>query len=99
MGVGAVAEDPSPGDPPAASQAPGRQEKFLLLTDGRMIQGVISRQGSLYVVSQRLGTMRFPKKLVEGSFGSIREAFQHKEEQLPEEDPGEPRETGPMVHE
>jgi hypothetical protein len=89
MGVGAVAEDPAPGDPPAASRAPVRREEFLLLTDGRMIQGVISREGSLYVVRQKLGTMRFPKRLVEGSFGSIPDAYRHKEERLPEEDPAE----------
>ena len=89
IGVGAVTEDPAAGDPPAASRAPDRREEFLLLTDGRMIHGVISREGSLYVVKQKLGTMRFPKKIVEGSFGSIREAFRHKEQRLPEEDPAE----------
>ncbi len=89
IGVGAVTEDPVPGDPPTASRAPERREQFLLLTDGRMIHGVISREGSLYVVKQTLGTMRFPKRLVEGSFGSIRDAFRHKEQRLPEEDPAE----------
>ena len=89
MGVGAVTEEPAPGDPPATGRAPVRREEFLLLTDGRMIQGVISREGSLYVVKQRLGIMRFPKKLVEGSYGSIRDAYRHKEERLPEDDPAE----------
>jgi hypothetical protein len=89
IGVGAVTEDPSPGGSSAASRTPDRREQFLLLTDGRMIHGVISREGSLYVVSQKLGTMRFPKKLVEGSFASIRDAFRHKERRLPEEDPAE----------
>ena len=89
MGVDALAEDPVPQEPPAAGAARSGGEGFLLLNDGRAIPGVISREGSIYVVRQKLGVMRFPKKLVEGSYGSLREAYQYKLAQLPEEDPAE----------
>ncbi|MGP0065984.1 MAG: hypothetical protein ACLQGP_20590 [Isosphaeraceae bacterium] len=88
MSVQAWPEDPSPADPPIGA-APAVREEFLLLTDGRLIQGVISREGSVYVLKKKIGVMRFPKKLVEGAYGSLREAYQHKLAQLPEEDPAE----------
>ena len=89
MGVHALSEDPAPADPPPTGVTPASREEFLLLTDGRLIQGVISREGSVYVVKQTIGVMRFPKKLVEGSYGSLREAYRYKLAQLPEEDPAE----------
>ena len=89
MGVHAVSEDPSPAEsPPAGSTASG-QEQFLLLTDGRLIQGIISREDSFYIVKQRIGVMRFPKKLVEGSFASLHETYQYKIARLPEDDTSE----------
>lgn len=91
MGVHAVSEDPSPAEsPPAGSTASG-QEQFLLLTDGRLIQGIISREDSFYIVKQRIGVMRFPKKLVEGSFASLHETYQYKIARLPEDDTSERR--------
>jgi hypothetical protein len=89
MGVHAWSEDPASADPPASGVAPAGREEFLLLNDGRLIQGVISREGSVYVVKKPIGVMRFPKKLVEGSYGSLREAYQYKLAQLPEDDPAE----------
>jgi hypothetical protein len=89
MGVHAWPEDPARADPPPTGVAPGGREGFLLLTDGRLIQGMISREGSIYVVKQRIGVMRFPKKLVEGSYDSLQDAYRHKLEQLPEDDPAE----------
>ena len=89
MGVHAVSEDPSPADPPPAGSTASGQEQFLLLTDGRLIQGIISREDSFYVVKQRIGVMRFPKKLVEGSFASLQETYQYKIARLPEDDTSE----------
>jgi hypothetical protein len=90
MGVGAVTDEPSSGDTPAKSRSPAHREEYLLLRQNdRMIQGLISREGSLYVVRQKAGVMRFPKELVEGSFATVRDAYRHKEERLPEDDPGE----------
>src|SRR5205823_5267329 len=48
------------------------------------------REKGFYVITERLGVIRFPRNLVEkGGFGSIREAYQYKLEQLPEHDPAE----------
>jgi hypothetical protein len=59
------------------------------LTDGRLIPGVISHEGSFHIVTQPLGVIRFPDRVVEKTFRSIPEAYQYKREQLPESDPGE----------
>ena len=69
--------------------APAGKEEFLLLNDGRLVQGVISREGSVYVVKKQIGVMRFNKKQVEGAFGSLEDAYQSKLNQLPEDDPAE----------
>jgi hypothetical protein len=61
----------------------------LLLTDGRLILGVVSRQDSSYLVSQKLGVIRFPERIVEGAFGSIRAAYDYRLDQLPDRDPAE----------
>ncbi len=89
MGVHALSEDPAPAGSPSTDSAPAGREAVLLLTDGRLLQGVVSREGSIYVVKKQIGVMRFPKKLVEGAFGSLREAYQYKLAQLPEDDPAE----------
>ena len=79
----------TPADPPPAGSTASGQEQFLLLTDGRLIQGIISREDSFYIVKQRIGVMRFPKKLVEGSFASLQETYQYKIARLPEDDTSE----------
>jgi hypothetical protein len=61
----------------------------LLLANGRLLQGIISEEGSEYQVTGPVGMMRFPKKAVEGLFNSVREAYQYKLEQLPDRDTDE----------
>jgi hypothetical protein len=61
-------------------------ERFLLLSNGQIVQGVVSDDKAQYQVVQRVGVLRFPKKRVEGVFGSVREIYQYKLEQLPERD-------------
>ncbi len=61
-------------------------ERFLLLCNGQIVQGVISDGDVQYQVIQRVGVLKFPKKRVEGVFGSVREIYQYKLEQLPERD-------------
>jgi hypothetical protein len=56
------------------------------LNDGRLVPGIVQEKGELYLVTQRVGTMRFPSRTVEGVFGSVGEAYQHKIELLPEHD-------------
>jgi len=61
-------------------------ERFLLLSNGQIVQGVVSDDKGQYQVVQRIGVLKFPKKRVEGVFGSVREIYQYKLEQLPERD-------------
>ncbi len=86
----AAAHDPDDGpEPPApgsVAAAAVSQEQFLLLTNGRLIQGVVAQQGTDYLVHQRVGVMKFPKKLVEGAFNSVRDAYQYRVQQLPDRD-------------
>ena len=89
MCVHALAEDPLPTDPPSSEAAPAGREEFLLLNDGRLIQGVVSREGSVYVVTKPIGVMRFPKKIVEGKYESLQATYEHKLVQLPDDDPAE----------
>jgi len=83
-------------EPPAPASAPALgsvrtppRERFLLLTDGQIIQGVVSEEESQYTLTQRVGVLRFPKKRVEGTFDSILDVYQYKLGQLPEQDPDE----------
>jgi hypothetical protein len=69
-----------------SKQARAARERYVLLTNGRLIPGNVSETESEYVVEQRVGTMRFPKKQVEGSFGSVRQAYEYKFSQLPDRD-------------
>ena len=89
FGVGSEPDTPAPLESPPANRAPESPEEFLLLTDGRLIQGVVAREGSTFVVTMKLGVIRFPERRVEKSFHTIREAYAYKSEQVPDSDPGE----------
>jgi hypothetical protein len=80
--VGFAAARPDDPPPPAAPTV-------LLLTNGRIIQGEISREGNEVLVKQRAGVIRRPKDQVEGIFRSLNEAYEFKRGQLPELDPDE----------
>jgi hypothetical protein len=86
---GAFGDEPQTPRRAAATVAAATGDRFLLLTNGRFVPGAVTEEGSDYLVTQRVGTMRFPKKTVEGVFGSIRDAYQYKLEQLPELDSDE----------
>jgi hypothetical protein len=85
----AQTDDRTPAEAPPARPAAAPREQYLLLTDGRLIHGVVSRQDSSYVVSQKLGVIRFPERLVEGAFDSVRAAYDYRLDQLPDRDPAE----------
>jgi hypothetical protein len=74
----------APGEPPAA-----KQPQYVLLTDGRMVRGVLSEEDNMVVVTQPIGAMRYPKKRVEQVFPSLRKVYEYKLEQLPENDADE----------
>jgi hypothetical protein len=84
----AGADEPRDASPPSAV-ASNTDERLLLLTNGQVIKGVVTDDGKEYSVTQRVGTMRFPKQRAEGVFPSIHEAYQHKVAQLPERDSDE----------
>jgi hypothetical protein len=79
-------DEPGAADSGASAVASAPRERYLLLTNGQLIRGIVSEEGSEYVVAQRVGTMKFPKKRVEGAFDSIRAAYDYKLSQLPDRD-------------
>lgn len=79
-------ERPGTAGPSANANAPAAQERFLLLTSGQLIPGIISQDGSQYSVVQRVGVMQFPQKRVEGVFSSVRDAYDYRVQQLPDRD-------------
>ncbi len=92
IGWGAASEQTVAPDGPtqnitgAAADAADPQEQVLLLTNGRVIKGIVAKEGPDYTVSQRFGAMRFPKKQVEGAFTSLTDAFKYRLAQLPDGD-------------
>ena len=89
VGMGAGADEPVPAGRTASRPQAADSERYLLLTNGRLLQGVISRDDSTYTLTQKIGVIQFPKKQVERSFDSVQEAYQYLLERLPEDDPGE----------
>ncbi len=82
-----VDADEPPRDGASVSRAGSPSvERMLLLSNGQIVQGVISDDNLQYQVVQRVGVLKFPKKRVEGVFGSVREIYRYKLEQLPERD-------------
>ncbi|MBV8486798.1 MAG: hypothetical protein JO161_00830, partial [Planctomycetaceae bacterium] len=79
---------PSEGVSSPAQQA-DPQSAFVLLSDGRIVTGVLAEEDGMLIVQQRLGAMKFPKKKVEKIFDSIDQVYRYKLEQLPENDFGE----------
>jgi hypothetical protein len=80
-----LADEPRDSSAPSAvTSAP--PERYLLLTNGQVIKGVISERETDYQVGQRIGAMSFSKRRVEGAFDSIADAYQYRVNQLPERD-------------
>lgn len=72
-----------PGDE-ASSQ--DQESKFVLLTDGRIITGLVSEEEGKILVTQAIGVMRFPEQRIERVFGSLKEVHEYKSDQVPEID-------------
>jgi hypothetical protein len=80
---------PAPATSPSApglSSGESKPAQVVLLSDGRLVTGVISEEEAMIVVTQPVGSMKFPKKRVEKVFASIQEVYAYKLEQLPEDD-------------
>jgi hypothetical protein len=90
--VAALAETPAPGSPPPAApaaSAPSQTQSVLLLTNGRVVQGMLSEDDSNYILRQKVGVIRFPKREVEKIFGSLQAIYQYKLSRLAQDDPDE----------
>ncbi len=81
-----AAQQPSAIQRQTTKQARATRERYVLLTDGKLIPGIVTETESEYRIEQRVGTMHFPKKRVEGSFDSVRQAYEYRLSQLPEGD-------------
>ncbi|HEV3168670.1 MAG TPA: hypothetical protein VGZ22_31990 [Isosphaeraceae bacterium] len=81
----AWAQNPAPGT--TTSAAP--RTSVLLLYNGRVVEGHLSEDDRGYVLKQKLGVIRFPKRDVEKIFGSLPAVYQYKASRLAEHDPDE----------
>ena len=66
--------------------SPTSQPEVVLLNDGRMVTGVVSEEEGMIIVTQPIGTMKFPKKKVDRVFATIKEVYTYKLSQFPEND-------------
>ena len=85
----ANADDPSRTEVSPPVQANASRERYLMLTNGQLIKGVLSETDTECLVEQKIGVMHFPKKRVEGSFDSLRQAYEYRLAQLPDRDSDE----------
>lgn len=81
LGAAAIESEIVPSDAP-----PSQQPKFVLLTDGRIITGLVSEEEDKVLVTQPVGVMRFPEKRIERVFDSLNEVHEYKSDQVPEID-------------
>jgi len=77
----AIESEIVPGEPASTEQS-----KFVLLTDGRIITGLVSEEEDKVLVTQPVGVMRFPEGRIERVFNSLKEVHEYKSEQVPEID-------------
>ena len=89
FGVGAGADEPAPRGQAISPGPRAAEERFLLLSDGRLIRGVIREDEAGYSVTQKLGVIRYPKRQVERAFDTVEEAYRYRLERAPEDDPAE----------
>lgn len=77
---------PSPAKQAAKAAAPPQQ--FVLITDGRLFEGVVTEdeEDNKVIVTTPIGQMKFPQRRIERVFASIQEVHAYKCDQVPEED-------------
>ena len=85
-GRGRLRTGKSPRATPQTRRGAAKQPEVVLLTDGRIVTGVLSQEDTMIVVTTPIGTMKFPQKRVEKVFASIRDVHAYKLDQLPEND-------------
>jgi hypothetical protein len=82
-------DEPSRSDASPPKQAGASRERYLMLTNGQLLKGILSETDTEFLVEQKIGTMPFPKKRVEGSFDTLRQAYEYRLAQLPDRDTDE----------
>ncbi len=84
----ADADEPreSGSEPAVATNQP---ERYVMLTDGKMVRGTVTEEGNEYLVGQSVGVMHFAKQRTEGVFNTIHDAYLYRLEQLPDRDSDE----------
>ena len=60
------ADEPERGGAPAATAAAPTVERFLLLSNGQIVQGVVSSDGASYQVVQRVGAVEISQETRRG---------------------------------
>jgi hypothetical protein len=82
----AIADEPITPMPSQAAAPRPQEERYLLLSSGQLIHGIVTETESEYLVEQHVGVLRFAKRRAEGVFDSIREAYEFRLNQLPKGD-------------
>lgn len=73
--------------PPAAADAPKPPAwRVALLTNGQVLRGDITAEDGVYVIAQKLGEQRIPRKRVEKVFAGMEDVYKYKRDMLPEGD-------------
>ncbi|WP_165066680.1 hypothetical protein [Paludisphaera rhizosphaerae] len=80
--------DAAPSTAGQAAKTAAPPQQFVLITDGRLFEGVVTEdeEENKVVVTMPIGQMKFPVKRVERVFASIQEVHAYKCDQVPEED-------------
>jgi hypothetical protein len=87
--ITAEADEPVPRGRASAPAPKAAEERYLLLSDGRLIRGVIAHDDTAYTVTQSVGVIRYPNQQVERAFDSVQEAYGYRLQRVPEDDPAE----------
>ena len=74
----------APSDSPSAAEA-----SVILLSDGKILRGKVTKDETGTVVVQKLGTIPLKKGRVEGIFASLREVYEYKRDRMAQVDPDE----------
>jgi hypothetical protein len=77
-------EKPGEGHSPPAP--PENEQGIILLTDGQVIRGTLVHDDTGCLVKTPFGSMQFPERRIVKTFRTLREAYEYKLSQFPEED-------------
>ena len=86
LGAATVVAAPAAPGAPAESAAPSGPPTVLLLSNGKVLLGEVSRVGPNYVVKHKIGTILKSRGEAVGAFRSIAEVYRYKVGILPEFD-------------